>query len=105
MDSVRADFVADATISPSRSISYTRITDSVSATLNSFVGVGLFSKAERETLGRYESFGGLNLTAVPVVGDKVTYDGNEWKVTRWTKLGSLYTVYGENKRHSGRPSA
>ena len=103
IDEVRAEFVADATISPTRSIVYTRVSDSNVTTLNSYIGVGQFSKSERETIGRFESFGGLDLIVTPEVLDTVTYNGIAWKVVRWTKLGQLYTVYGENKRHNGRP--
>jgi len=105
IDEVRGTFVADATISPSRAIVYVRNLDSFATVLNSYVGVGMFSKVERETIGRFESFGGLLLTIQPEVGDSVSYGGIMWRVVRHSKIGQLYNVVCENKRHNGRPSA
>lgn len=103
LDQTRNTFVADSSISPSRAVTYTRFSDDVVVTRNAFVGNGFFSKEEQETLGRYQSFGGLSLTTPPAPKDTVSYDGISWRVLRYTKLGTLYTVYCENKRHNGKP--
>lgn len=103
IDATRLQYVTNPSISPTRGVTYTRDTDAVSVVLNSFVGVGLFNKTEKEFLGRYESFGGLILSVEPQVLDTVTFGGVKWKVVRYTKMGSLYTVICENKRHNGRP--
>lgn len=71
--------------------------------MQSFIGHGLFNKVERDTLGRFQSFGSLPLAYPPRVNDIVTYDGIEWKVVRFMKMGNLYTVFCENKSHNGRP--
>lgn len=103
LDAKRLQFVKDATIAPTRAVTYQRDADLVTVSLNSFVGVGAFSKTEKDTIGRYQSFGGLPLTVIPQVNDIVTYDGITWKVIRWTKMGPIYTVICENKRHNGKP--
>lgn len=103
IDSTRLAFQSDASTAPTRSITYKRLSDRVSSVLNSFVGVGLFNKIERETIGRFQSFGGLPLTVPPEVDDVIVYDSEVWKVVRWTKLGQLYTVFCENKSHNGKP--
>lgn len=105
LDTSRRAFVSDDTLGPVRTITYTRVADATVLSLNSFVGTGFFSKAERDALGNFEAFGGLALTVEPEVGDIVDFHGRSWKVKRWTRLGELYTVYGEIKRHNGRPSA
>ena len=103
LDAKRLQFVQDATISPTRAIVYQRDSDQVANPFNSFVGVGSFTKTEKDTIGRYQSFGGLALTQPPKVSDLVIYDSIEWKVIRHIKMGSLYTVFCENKRHKGKP--
>ena len=103
LDQTRSAFVADSNISPSRGVTYTRFSDDVVVSRNAFVGNGFFSKEEQETLGRYQSFGGLALDVPPSPKDTVSYDGELWRVVRSTKLGTLYTVYCENKRHNGKP--
>lgn len=103
MDEIRNDMVTDGTLMPMREISYTRVSDGVTVTpLFSFVGAGLFNQEEKEMLEEVQSFGGLKLEQDPKVNDKVSYDGKYYLVTRFTKLGQLYTVYGKLKRHKGR---
>jgi hypothetical protein len=104
IDEIRSEFVADSSISPTRSITYKREADDVEVTLNSFVGNGNFNKVERDAIGSYQAFGGLALLVAPKVNDTVLYDGVSWKVVRFTKLGNLYTVYGEIVRTNGRPT-
>lgn len=104
LDSVRIGFINNSEICPTREIVYTRDVDSVSVTLPALVGGGVFNKIEKEAIGRFQSFVGLPLTTPPVVNDSVSFDGQTWKVVRYTKLGQLYTVYCENRRHNGRPS-
>lgn len=103
IDQTRNSFVADSSIAPVRTINYTRFSDDVVTSLNAFVGNGFFTKEEQETLGRYQSFSALALSIPPTPKDTVSYDGELWRVVRSTKLGTLYTVYCENKRHSGKP--
>lgn len=103
IDSTRAAVVADADIVPVRQVTYTPKNGAGATVLNAYVGVGFFTKSERDRIGSFESFGGLALVSVPEVGDHITYDEVSYYVTRWTKLGQLYTVYGEVKRHAGRP--
>lgn len=105
IDEVRSGFVADGEISPTRSITYSLALDATTVTLNSYVGNGIFSKEEKETIGRYQAFGGLSLLTPPEVNDIITSDGQQWKVIRYVKFGNLYTVYCENKRHNARPKA
>jgi hypothetical protein len=104
IDQTRASFVANSSISPTREVVYTRFSDDVQTGLNAFVGNGFFTKEEQETLGRFQAFGGLALAVPPVPKDTVTYDNDSWRVVRSTKMGALYTVYCENKRHNGKPS-
>lgn len=104
IDQIRLHAVSSPTLMPTRLVTYTRSSDLVPTEFNSYVGVGAFTKTERETIGMYESFGGLALITPPAVMDIISYGGIDWRVTRWTKLGSLYTVYAENKRHNGRPT-
>lgn len=104
LDEVRSDFV-DADTSTTREIVYTRFSDDVSyPPLNSFVGGGQFNKEEKETIEDWQSFGGLKLIIKPIVDDRVEYDGETYEVTRWLKLGQLWTVFGQRKRHNGRPT-
>lgn len=103
IDDFRVSFAQDSSISPSRTIEYVRQLDSVSITMQSFIGLGLFNKVEKDTLGRFQSFGSLPLSVAPRVNDIVIYDGISWKVIRYTKMGNLYTVYCENKFHNGKP--
>ncbi len=102
LDQTRETFV-NANTSPTRSIVYTRTSDDVAIPLNSFVGGGLFNKKEKEKLEDYQAFSGLKLDNKPQVNDTVTYDGELFKVQRYIKLGTLWTVYGRISRHSGRP--
>lgn len=105
MDEVRRAFV-DANTSPTRSITYTRSRDSLDIPLNSFVGGGQFNKEEKDTLDDYQSFSGLKLDEIPNTnsdGDTILYDGVTFRVKRYAKLGSLYTVYAKKTRHQGRP--
>ena len=104
MDATRESWVSDDAISPTRSIVYKRTSDDVEVTINSFVGGGNFNKEEKDTIENYESFSALNLTQKPQINDTVTYNGDVFKVKRYAKLGSLYTVYGYMKRHNGRPT-
>jgi len=68
-----------------------------------FVGAGQFNENEKKKLEDYQAFGGLELDEKPQINDTVTYDGETYKVQRYTKLGTLWTVYGRISRHSGRP--
>lgn len=104
LDSTRLGFVKDSSIAPVREIKYIRFIDDSEVTLPSFVGNGFFNKEERELLGRVQSFGALELSTPPEVGDTVQYDGSDWKVTRYSKFGQLYNVFTENKRHNSRPT-
>jgi len=104
IDEIRDDFVDSAT-APTRAIVYHRSRDNLDIPLNSYVGAGVFSKIEKETLEDFESFGGLKLDERPksgIEGDTITYDGIVFKVRRVSKLGQLYTVIGEVSRHRGR---
>lgn len=103
IDANRLRFSQDATIAPTRAVTYQRDADLVIVSLNAFVGVGAFNKTEKDIIGRYQSFGGLPLAVIPQVNDIVNYDGTAWKVIRHTKMGQMYTVICENKRHNGRP--
>lgn len=105
IDDTRIIAVSDSGMLPSRQITYIRLSDLLTTTLNSYIGGGAFSKAERETIGQYESFGGISLIFSPSVGDIIQHNGIDWRVVRWTQMGQLYTVYCENKRHNGRPNA
>lgn len=104
IDEVRLGFVSDTSISPAREITYTPDATGTPQTLNAFVGAGQFTEEEKLVIANYQSFGGLALAAKPEVGDTVSFDGVDFKVVRHTKLGALYTVFGETKRHNGRPS-
>ena len=104
MDQTREDWVENSEVSPTRSIVYTRTSDDVVAVLNSFVGGGQFNKEEIDKLEDNQSFSGLKLDQKPVVNDTVSYDGEVYKVKRYTKLGSLWTVFGRKARHNGKPS-
>lgn len=104
-DALREQWVADSQVSPTRPVSYVpKLSPSTPIPLNAFVGVGVFNKDERDAIGRFQSFGGLNLAVPPEVLDIVVESGIDWRVVRWVKLGTLYTVVCENKRHNGRPS-
>jgi len=103
MDSLREAYVANADIAPTRTIVYTRTSDDIPTTLDCFVGGGQFNKEEKDKLEDYQVFKGLNLTQTPAVNDTVLYDGETFKVKRYTKLGTLYIVYGRISRHNGRP--
>lgn len=102
IDETRLTIVSDPSLSSTREVVYTRMSDGVPTTLNSYVGAGEFNKEERENLSSVQSFGGLYLEERPKVNDTVSYDGELFSVTRHTKLGNLYTVYCEIKRHRGR---
>ena len=105
IDEEREAFVADPELAPSREITYILKSDpSNPLTLNAFVGAGLFSKEEKEKIGSFQSFGSLKLANKPVVGDQVEYDEVTYKVVRYTKLGSLYTAFGEATQHNTRSS-
>jgi len=104
IDSTRLSFVSDSTIAPTRSVTYKRVAGGADLVLNAFVGGGLFNKEERDTIGKFCAFSGLSLPTNPAVMDAVTYEGIDWRVTRFTKMGGLFTVICENKRHAGRPS-
>ena len=103
MDDIRGVWVSDSSLSPTRSVGYTRTNDDVSVTINAFVGGGNFTVKEKETIDNWEVFGGLALTVAPEVNDTVTYNGQTWKVKRHTRMGNLFAVYGYQKRHNGRP--
>jgi len=102
-DGLREGWVANANIAPTRTVVYTRASDDFSTTLDCFVGGGVFNKEEKDKLEDYQSFKALNLTQTPTVNDTVLYDGETFKVKRWTKLGTLYNVYGRISRHNGKP--
>lgn len=104
LDEIREDLVADTDLSPTREIVYTRKSDSFPTTLNSYVNAGQYNKTEKENIANMNSFGGLKLNEVPKVGDTVQYDSKAWKVMRYQKLGTLYTVYCEITQHNARPS-
>lgn len=103
LDETRALFQSNSDIAPTRVVGYTPEATRVTTGYDSFVGLGLFNKIEREEIGRFQSFGGLPLATTPKVDDVVSYDGINWKVVRYTKMGSLYTVFCENKSHNGKP--
>lgn len=103
LDEVRLWFQSDSTIAPTRLISYMDEATRTAVPYNSYIGVGLFNKVEREEIGRFQSFGGLPLPTPPTVDDLITYDGVKWKVVRWVKTGQMYTVFCENKYHNGKP--
>ncbi len=105
LDEIRASNVNSNT-APTRSIIYVRSRDDLNIPLNSFVGAGTFNKIEKDKIDDWQSFGSLELDERPVSqvdGDTVVYDGITYIVRRYTKLGQLYTVYGEKSRHRGRP--
>jgi len=90
---------------PTREIIYTRSDDDFEyPPLNSFVGGGQFNKDEKDKLEDHQSFSGLELPIKPKVNDTVLYDGVTYKVQRYVKLGTLYSVFGRVSRHSGRPN-
>ena len=104
LDRTREAFVANDSLSPSRPVVYTRVSDDVVLPeQQSFIGAGQFNNEERETLENHQSFGGLKLDQKPQVNDIVLYDGISWKVKRIGKMGTLYVVYCEQRRHNGRP--
>lgn len=103
LDEVRLSFQSDSTIAPTRLVSYMDEATRTALSYNSYIGVGLFNKIEREEIGRFQSFGGLPLPTPPTVDDLITYDGIKWKVVRWVKTGQMYTVFCENKFHNGKP--
>jgi len=103
LDENRSFFQANRDIAPSRVISYIPEATRIVASYNAFIGQGLFNKVEKEDIGRFQSFGGVPLTVSPKVDDVIQYDGINWKVVRYTKMGNAYTVYCENKLHNGKP--
>lgn len=104
MDGIRADWIADGSVSPTRQIVYTRAVDDIALPpINAFVGGGNFNQLEKDTIDSYEVFSGLNLAFEPAVNDLVTYNGKTWKVTRYTRMGSLYAVYGKISLRAGAP--
>ena len=103
IDKRREAWVSNPRTSPTRSVTYTRTSDDVAVVLNSFVGGGVFNDEEKKKLEDHQSFSGLKLDQKPQVNDTVTYDGEVFKVKRYTKLGSLWTVFGKKSRHNGRP--
>jgi len=103
IDKYRSKFV-DSTFAPARVVIYTRTSDDFEyQPFNCFVGNGQFNQDEKEKLEDYQSFGSLKLTQKPQVNDTVLYDGETFKVQRYTKMGKLFIVYGRISRHSGRP--
>jgi len=103
LDEVRLTFQSDKVIAPTRTITYTKESDRLPVAYQAFIGHGTFNKIERESIGRFQSFGGLPLPTPPKVDDVILYDSEVWKVVRWTKMGQMYTVYCENKAHNGKP--
>jgi hypothetical protein len=104
IDDIRHTWISDASMSPSRSIAYVRSSDDVENVMNVLVGVGRFNERERESIENHNSFTGLDLEVEPKVNDIVRYQGKEWRVRRYLKVGSLYTVFTEISRHNGRPN-
>lgn len=104
MDASRKEWVGNSEMSPTRVIIYTpTLTGIPYEPLNAFIGGGNFTVEEKETLENWEVFGGLVLPEDPEVNDTVAYNGQTWKVKRWTRMGELFAVYGYQKRHTGRP--
>ena len=99
-DNIRETLMEKPNMFPSREISYTRISDDVGGTLNALIGAGVFNKVEKDKIDEYQSFGNLKLEVKPKPLDDIIYDGIAWKVRRWTKLGTLYTVYCEKSRRT-----
>lgn len=103
-DSIRENWIANPDIAPTRTITYTRDSDDVSVVIDAFIGGGQFNQEEKDKLEDYQSFTGLNLEQKPKVNDTVSYDGEVYKVKRYNKLGTLWTVFGRISRHNGRPT-
>jgi hypothetical protein len=102
IDDIRLQYVSDSGISPSRVIKYNHIAESESEDLNAFIGAGTFNEQERNAVSEHQSFGALALSITPVVNDTIEYDGTEFTVKRWTKMGDLYTIYAQKRRKVGR---
>ena len=102
IDSIRNDFI-DSEDAPTRVITYTRSSDDVSVYLNTFIGSSQFKEDENERIEDYITCNSLKLLSPPQVNDKITYDGQTYKVVRYSKIGQLYNVFGKIARHNGRP--
>lgn len=102
-DATREKYASGAIPSPNRLISYKRSVDSVTIeNIPCFIGGGLFNKEEKEMIENYQSFTGVKLDQKPIVGDKITYDGETYKVVRYIKFGTLWTIFGEDSRYRGK---
>jgi len=100
IDSTRASFVA-STSAPTRAIIYKRNRDSLEIPLNSFVSGVEFNQEEKDDkkVNRI-SCRTLILEEEPTYLDTLTYDGKIYKVRKWDKTGSAYTVEAENAKRN-----
>lgn len=103
-DGIREDWIANTNVTPNRTITYTRSSDDVSVTINALIGGGQFNQQEKDKLEDYQVFSALKLSEKPAVNDLVSYDGETYKVQRYTKLGTLWNVFGRISRHNGKPN-
>lgn len=104
IDSTRSKFVKSKNAA-TRAIDYIRSRDDLSIPLNVYVGGGEFSKEEKETIQDFEMFRALELEEEPITGvngDTLISGNTTYRVRRFSKLGTLYSVVGQNIKHRGR---
>lgn len=102
MDEIREKIIADDTLSPSRLIIYTRKLDNVSVAINALVTPLEHNEESSETLQNKMLFRALKLEFAPKPYDTIEYNGEIYSVDQnFNKLGNLYSVTGEQKRHRG----
>jgi len=103
MDEIREKVISDDTLSPSRLILYTRKLDGVFVEINALVTPLEHNEEAAETLQNKMLFRALKLEFAPKPYDTITFDGEVYSVDQnFSKLGNLYSVTGEQKRHRGR---
>ena len=84
-------------MSPSRTIEYIKAGTSLGE-INCFVGGGIFNKEEKDKMENLEVFSSVILDEKPTTKDTIIYNGETYKVRRFTKTSTAYVIYTEVSR-------
>jgi len=101
LDGVRESWVSNPNIAPTRTITYTHSIDNTPLPIDCFVsGAEFNSDLADDKVVNTLSCSAVKLTIEPTIKDKITYNGKDYRVSRWDKMGNLYRVIAENGKRN-----